>query len=151
MASSSQSRPRTPARRVVRGLLHPGCGPLVRVVVEGPAGRRAGLAVIDTGASISAVDRELAAELGLPSPGVASWHAVQGDGERAMSALRRGRVQITELAAHWELDLVEIAGLRDQVRGYKVLALLGWDLLGSCRLRLDGPAGAFELELPGRG
>lgn len=130
--------------RTVRGLLHPGSGPVVRIVLADIKG----LAVLDTGASISVVDKDLARALGLPSPGAAEWSGVTTGGGRSLAALRRTHLQFVGDPRAFELDMVEVGGLRKMVPGLDVLALLGWDFLEACRLMCDGPAGAFELTLP---
>ncbi len=129
---------------MVRGLLHPGCGPLVRVRLHG----RAGVALLDTGASASVVDRELARALELPSPGAAAWCGVSAEGGRSVAALRTVDLQIVGDARIFRLDMIEVAGIRGSVPGVDVLCLLGWDFLGSCTLFCDGPAGMFQLVLP---
>lgn len=136
----------------IHGLLHPACGPVLRVRVRSPTGAQAeGLAVLDTGASLSAIDRRVALDLGLPSPGAAEWHAVTDTGAaRAMAPLRRAAVQMMGDSQLFELDLIEVPSLQHAVRGSTVVALLGWNFLDRCRLVCDGPAGTFVLELPDR-
>jgi hypothetical protein len=128
----------SPAPTILRGLLHPAWGPLVRVTLrhaDGPA--REGLALIDTGASMSAVDRQAARELALPSPGAATFFAVTATGDRHGQDPR-----------YFKLDLIEVPDLHARVEGFHVVALLGWDFLGTCTLAFDGPAGTFTLGLP---
>ncbi|MEQ1503305.1 MAG: aspartyl protease family protein [Myxococcota bacterium] len=138
------SRPRA---TVIHGLLFPAFGPLVRGRMAGPDGRNAsGLVLIDTGATMSGVDRDVARELGLETHGAAEWRAVGGN--PAVAALRVGRLALGEDPRQWELDLIELAGLRSQIAGYTLIALLGWDFLDQCRVDLDGPARTFRLELP---
>jgi hypothetical protein len=132
---------------VIHGLLHPACGPVVRVHVDGTGSLR-GVAVLDTGASMSVIDRDVARQLELDSPGAAEWTGVTDSGERSLAALRRTRFGIAGDVRLFELDLLEARHVRDSVAGLDVLMLLGWDFLGACRLICDGPAGAFELQLP---
>ncbi|MEZ4318712.1 MAG: hypothetical protein R3F61_14455 [Myxococcota bacterium] len=132
---------------VIRGLLHPACGPVVRVHVEGSRSVL-GVGILDTGASMSVIDRDLARSLALESPGAAEWAGVTDSGARSMAALRRTRFGIAGDSRLYELDLLEAGGVRESVGGLDVLVLLGWDFLGQCRLVCDGPAGAFELQLP---
>lgn len=147
LESSLPSNAPTPHH--VTGLLHPAFGPLVRVTLRGWTGKTMnGVAILDTGASKSAVDREVAARLQLTSPGVASWQAVTDRGERAMSPLRRGTLALTGTVFSQQLDFVEVPGLAAKVQGYPLLVLLGWDMLTNCRLQLDGPAGTFKLQIP---
>lgn len=136
--------------RVVRGILHPAWGPLVRVHLHNPEHTRGhpGLAVLDTGASQSAVDQATALTLGLPSPGAATWFAVHEEEGRSVSPLRHGLLNIAGDSRVWDLQLIEVPRLAERVSGYDIVALLGWDVLGDCRLNLDGPAGSFALEIP---
>jgi len=108
----------------------------------------AGLAVLDTGASMSAVDRSVASELELCSTGVARWSAISATGQRPESPLRRARIGVVGDPRLWEMDLIEVPALTTAVVGIPILALLGWDFLAVCRLTCDGPAGTFSLELP---
>jgi hypothetical protein len=103
--------------------------------------------VIDTGASMSAIDKGAAAELSLPTFGAASWFAVTG-GDRPMAPLRRAQVRLGEGAIFWELDLLEVDGLDEAISGYRAILLLGWDFLRNCQLTVDGPAGTWSLQLP---
>ena len=137
----------TPA--MLRGLLHPAWGPLVRVRLRHPGGEGTdGLAILDTGASMSCVDQTAARDLQLDTPGAATWFAVSEAGGRAASALRRGQLQLHGDARLWELDLIEVPGLHDRVHGFRAVALLGWDFLQTCQLHIDGPAGTWALGLP---
>lgn len=132
----------------IHGLLYPAYGPLVRGRLVGPGGvSTAGLVLCDTGASMSAVDRDVARSLALPSPGAATWQGIGGDGA-GLAPLRRVRVVIEPDARQWELDLIETANLRSRIAGYTLVALLGWDFLDQCKLTIDGPARTFHLELP---
>ncbi len=137
------------SRPTLRGLLHPAWGPLVRVTLrhaDGPGTE--GLALIDTGASMSAVDRTAALKLGLPSPGAATFFAVTATGDRHLTPLRRGQLKLGRDPRYFELDLLEVPGLHARVEGFHVVALLGWDFLDACTLAFDGPAGTFTLGLP---
>lgn len=133
----------------LRGLLHPAWGPLLRVTLrhaDGPSTE--GLALIDTGASMSAVDRRAALDLGLPSPGAATFFAVTATGDRHVTPLRTGQLRLGQDPRYFELDLIEVPDLHARVEGFRVVALLGWDFLGACTLAFDGPAGTFTLGLP---
>ena len=120
----------------------------MRVRIHNETGNVHGVAVLDTGASISVVDRHVARAMGLPSPGAAEWMGVNATGERSMAALRRCQLEVVGDRRLHTLDLLEMPGLRVSVPGLHVVALLGWDFLGRCRLSCDGPAGAFEFVLP---
>lgn len=139
---------RPPVATLVRGLLHPACGPLVRISVHGQGAFRAGLAVLDTGATMSTIDKEVADALTCPATGVATWAAVQAVEGEHRSEMRQAAIEIQGDDRRFGLELIEIPGLHHAVQGYSVIALLGWDFLGHCKLSLDGPAGMFTLELP---
>lgn len=128
----------------LRGLLHPGSGPVLRVRI----GDVKGLAVLDTGASISVVDQALARRLGLPSPGAAEWAGVNAVGQRSQAALRTVHLGFAGDERLFAVDMIEVPGIREAVPGLSVLCLIGWDFLETCQLLCDGPAGAFELTLP---
>ena len=134
----------------IRGFLHPRCGPVLRAEVRAPSGLRThGLAILDTGATLSAVDREVAQTLGLPSHGAARWSAVTDTGEpHPVAPLRRAAVCLSDDPRLWELDLIEVPKLREAVPGKPVVALLGWNFLDQCVLECDGPARTFTLKLP---
>jgi hypothetical protein len=114
------------------------------VAIEG----QRGLAVLDTGASVSVIDRDLARYLALASPGAVDWAGVNALGMRSTAALRTAHVQIAGDPRLFALDMVEVPGIRDTVPGLDVLGLLGWDFLGACTLVCDGPQGTFTLQLP---
>ncbi|MFT4621511.1 MAG: hypothetical protein ACI8PZ_000163 [Myxococcota bacterium] len=129
-------------------MLHPALGPLVRVEIRGASGPSlTGLAVIDTGASMSAIDKTAAATLALPTFGAASWYAVTG-GDRPIAPLRRAQIRLGDVPVFWELDLIEVPDLNEAVAGYRALILLGWDFLQDCVVGLDGPSGTWTLQLP---
>lgn len=107
-----------------------------------------GVAVLDTGASMSVIDKSLARSLELVSPGFAEWSGVTESGERSVAALRETRFGLVGDQRLYEMNLLEAGGVRDSVAGLGVLLLLGWDFLGDCRLVCDGPVGTFELQLP---
>ncbi len=145
---------RRPVKRppvLLRGLLHPALGPVVRGAAGSPDGQRSlrGLLLVDTGASMSAVDQSVARALELPTHGAAEWRAITDHVGLAVAALRRCRLSLGDDPRAWELDLIEVPGLEHHVEGYRLLGLLGWDFLDQCRLTVDGPSRTFSLELPG--
>lgn len=101
--------------------------------------------LLDTGASLSVVDREVARGLALPSLRAAEWRAV-GSETVNHAPLRRARIQLGD-GPQWEMEMIE-ADLLRTVPGYTLIALLGWDFLIRCKLVVDGPGGTFDLELP---
>ncbi|MEZ4237889.1 MAG: hypothetical protein R3F59_17420 [Myxococcota bacterium] len=134
-------------RAPIAGLLYPAYGPLVRGRVVGEGGVAEGLVLVDTGASMSAVDRDIARTLRLPTHGAARWQPIGGD-PHEVAALRRARLELLPDPRHWELDLIEVADLSSRVSGYVLVALLGWDFLDQCTITIDGPSRTFRLELP---
>lgn len=116
---------------------HPSTGQLSR-----------GVAVLDTGASMSAIDREVARDLALPSPGYAQWFAVSDTGTQPASPLRTAQVVLAGDRRHWEIKFIEVPALAASLEGYTLMALLGWDFLRWCKLTCDGPNQVFDLELP---
>jgi hypothetical protein len=131
----------------IRGLFFPGIGPLLRARLHGPDASADGHVLVDTGASMSCVDRGIAQDLALPSTRAAEWRAV-GSASAVLAPLRTGRLAIPGDRRHWELELIEVPDLRHRVAGYQLVALLGWDFLDQCRLAVDGPGRVFTLELP---
>lgn len=122
---------------------------MLHVQLRAPNGQSAtGLAVLDTGASLSAIDRDVARELGLPTHGAAQWSAVSDTGHAAVAPVRRGAMQLGDDPRWFELELLEIPNLRSALPGSEVVALLGWNFLDQCRLECDGPQGTFVLTLP---
>lgn len=142
--------PTVKAPDTLRGLLHPAAGPVLRAHLHHrtSGAKLATQVLIDTGASMSAVDKGLAAQLALPSTQYATWKAVtEVEGEHA-SPLRDGGVQLWGDRRIFPLRFIEMPGLADRLEGYTVGVLLGWDFLQTCKLVIDGPAGSFSLELP---
>lgn len=133
--------------RILRGLLYPAYGPLVRGEIVSETASAPGLVLVDTGASVSAIDRDLAGELGLPTHGAAVWHAVSERPE-SVAPMCRARMRLGSDSRLWELDLLAVPNLRQHVRGYSLVALLGWDFLDQCKLEIDGPSRTFSLQLP---
>jgi hypothetical protein len=137
---------------VLRGLLHPAAGPLVRVRVLGPEGAIAdGLGLLDTGASASGIDCTVARSTNLPNVGASSWHGVTDSGERQSSAIRVGDIRVGDHPWLWELRMIELPHLGTSLEGAPIAVLLGWDFLERCKLTTDGPGGMFSLEMPAPG
>ncbi len=134
----------------LRGLLHPACGPVLSVTVRASGGAKTrGLAVLDTGASLSAIDREVALGLALPTHGAAQWSAISALGpDRPIAPLRTATLSLADDPRLWELELLEIPGLIQAARGSRVVALIGWNFLDQCVLSCDGPSRTFSLTLP---
>jgi hypothetical protein len=96
-------------------------------------------AVIDTGATNSAIDKKLIKELGLAQMGAHDGRAF----DRIIPDLPHyaGRIEIPELSWGWDLKTIHptngIPGFYD--------AVIGNDILGSCTLMVVGPAKRFTL------
>ncbi len=133
----------------IRGLLHPAAGPLLRAELHDRSGQAVPIrVVIDTGASMSAIDADLGRRLNLPSPGVATWRAITDAERDHMSPLRSAGLRVVPDRRIFPLDLIEVPALADRLEGFVIHVLLGWDFLQRCKLTIDGPAGSFSLELP---
>ena len=108
---------------------------------DGPDSRRLDgkKAVIDTGATNSAVDGELITELGLDQMGVQDSRAF--DREIPDVPYYAGRIEVPELSWGWSLKSIQatngIPGLYD--------AVIGNDILAGCTLMVIGPANRFTL------
>lgn len=140
---------RNAAPTIIRGLLHPTGVPIVRVEISGPSASPArGLAVLDTGATASGLDRSVATDLQLESPGFTEWHAIASGETRHQAPQRRARLRIGEDPRLWELDFIELENLNRGLEGYHVIVLLGWDFLDQCVFTCDGPSRTFSLTLP---
>lgn len=96
-------------------------------------------AVIDTGATNSAIDKELIDELGLAQMGAHDGRAF----DRIIPDVPHyaGRIEIPELSWGWDLKTIHptngIPGFYD--------AIIGNDILGSCTLMVVGPTKRFTL------
>lgn len=133
----------------LRGLLHPAAGPILRVQIHPPGGpKRGGLVVIDTGASMSAIDRGIARQLNLPSPRAATFRAITETEGEHLSAVRAAGLCFPPDRRVFSLEFIEVPALADRLEGFEICALLGWDFLQKCKLSCDGPAGSFSLDLP---
>jgi hypothetical protein len=102
------------------------------------------VALVDTGASCSCVDRNVIAGLGLGKRGTVSIHTPStGTGyiDRAQydACLVLGEGQAGALV--FTLPVIE-----SEFASQGFLALIGRDVLGSCMLVYDGPASKFTLE-----
>ena len=99
------------------------------------------VALIDTGASTSCIDEDLAESLGLPSHERDSLTGVIGEPYDARRFT--AHLYLPDLAHvyHWEFSGLPLKGrLRD------CHLLIGRDLLAFYRLQYDGPAGTVHLE-----
>jgi predicted aspartyl protease len=100
---------------------------------------RTGFALIDTGASITAVDEEVVASLGFQPIGQMKLATPS----RSMPAwLYAARLTCSERAVP-VLEVLDIVGCTLQPQGF--IALLGRNFLRKVVLHYDGPAGFFTL------
>lgn len=105
-------------------------------------------ALVDTGAALTCVRGDIAAQLQLASAGTlrifnVGAHLDQDSRERTTTK-RHVRVHIEGLGA-FDVEAAEVshfAGVDD----VDIVVLLGRDVLGHCVLTVDGPAGSFSLK-----
>ena len=99
-------------------------------------------ALIDTGASDSCVDSDLARDLGLP---IANRKDIAGLHASAMSNVHLAQVYVPGL------NLVidgQFFGVRLASGGHQHLAIIGRDILRHLRMTYDGTTGSVTLESP---
>jgi Aspartyl protease len=100
-------------------------------------------AMIDTGATGSAVSKDLAEELHLevigPEIGIGM------DGKPGPVPLRLGHITVPDLSCHWNRQILMQTGASQGL--YDVI--IGNDILQSCIFTVDGPAGRFTLRYVG--
>jgi predicted aspartyl protease len=95
-----------------------------------------GWALIDTGANVSGIDEQVAAQLGLQTTGPKKVHGIGGPG-----TANEHIVQIRLSGSGTALWLVVSAKLQ----GAGNIALIGTDILTECVFVFDGPNGTFSL------
>jgi len=135
-------------------------GPIVSVQIEVPqalatqlqrSGQAvpsavAGLALVDTGASISAVDITVIQHLGVQPVGIATVGTAGGPQQQAIFPARLSfpGTQVPSIEFN-ELLGANLAGQSVPGIGGNLIALLGRDLLEHFILIYNGPAGMFSL------
>jgi hypothetical protein len=102
------------------------------------------MGLIDTGASCSAVDRNLAAGLGLAAKGVVSVHPPT-TGARYIDLLQYD-VRMVLGAGQADALVLTLPIVESDFASEGFLALIGRDVLKSCRFTFDGPAETFTIE-----
>ena len=111
---------------------------LVRSGLPAPPARR-GFALIDTGASITAVDEDVVASLGIQPIGQMKLSTPSQSRPAWVYAVR---LSCSEVAMP-VLEVLDIVGCTLQPQGF--IALLGRNFLRKVVLVYDGPAGFFKL------
>lgn len=99
--------------------------------------------LVDTGASCSAVDRNLAAGLGLGAKGVVSVHTPT-TGSRYIDLLQ---YDVCMVLGEGQADalVLTLPVIESDFASEGFLALIGRDVLKSCKFTYDGPADAFTI------
>ena len=97
-----------------------------------------GFALIDTGATISAIDIAAAAQLGLKSIGRRPILTPAGPGQA-------DQFVFTIQLLPWGLNLNCVPGLGANLKEQGIVALIGMDILSQCVLTVNGPGGFFFL------
>ena len=116
--------------------------PVVSVTIRPLKGGFAisGPALIDTGATMTAIDLRVAQTYGFIASGsISVWTA---DGEESTNPMYE--VQLSGIADYAQDLVITSCSVLEQ----GVVALLGTDLLASCKLVYDGANGEFTLDSP---
>lgn len=98
------------------------------------------LAMVDTGASLSAIDASVARAMGLPQTGTSRVAGATGVANLPVHA---ASVVLRDAGARF--DPVRLAGIALQGTGFHLL--LGRDILSDLNLDYRGPAGSFALRM----
>lgn len=106
-------------------------GPLITVYIYGPHGKAQCLAQLDTGATFSAVDSHIAAELDLPTTG--RTMTINGLG---------GSVELKTVDARIDFGpepfTVTLPVLASDLSRHTFKAIIGWDILSRYRVTFGG-------------
>lgn len=100
-----------------------------------------GIAVIDTGASITCIDREVIAKLNVPAVGYTDVFTPSGS-ERQNTHPAKFSFPGTKLP---EINFSAV--LASKLKEQKIIALIGRDVLSHFILMYNGPAGIFTLAI----
>lgn len=132
-------------------------GPLLQVEVHVPAALAAvmsntgqtipapitGWALIDTGATLTAVNADTATQLGVSPVGVASGGTAGGQVQHSLYPVR-----LMFPGTGLDIEFGQAAGVNltgQVVGGHQIVALIGRDVLAGCVLTYNGPGGMFSL------
>lgn len=101
-------------------------------------------ALIDTGASCSAIDSQLVARLNLQYNGLVHVHTPStGEDHQALEQYDAALVFVDpDSGEHFYITLAVIS---TELHHQGFDALIGWDVLSRCDLHVYGPDGTFEL------
>ena len=97
-----------------------------------------GLGLIDTGATISAVDASVISKLGVNPVGIANVGTASGPQQQYVYPIR---IVLTQLGL--AIDYSQVTGAN--LSGQNLVALLGRDFLQNILLIYDGPSGEFTI------
>jgi hypothetical protein len=117
--------------------------PRQAALLDAPPEPVKGKALIDTGASISAIDRNVAERLGLQP---INRVPIRACGDAAPFWAPTYLVLFTFAARDLEDRTVAVVGLPLSRKQGDEVALIGRDLLRTARFSYDGPAGGFSLD-----
>ncbi len=103
-----------------------------------------GLALIDSGASATCIDDEVAMRAGLPAVDTARMSSASGPSEVSVYA---GKITLVQRGST-SSDVVAIQTLRAlgvNINGQGIIALIGRDILNSCIMIYNGPEAQYTL------
>ena len=124
------------------------------MVVASGARAVEGLALVDTGATLSMIRPDVALVVGAPSAPEVRVHGLQPD-ERSTAAPRfvravRVTLRIPGSQVEAAVDAVCVP-FGEAVRREDIVAILGRDVLGKVQLDWDGPKGSFSIRVAASG
>ena len=99
-----------------------------------------GQALIDTGASTTCVDEDVARQLALPTVDVARMSSASGQSEQSVHP-----VQLD--VAHSDLIIESAKSIAADLDDQGLVALVGRDMLSQCTLHYNGLTGDFTLSM----
>ncbi len=100
-----------------------------------------GIGLIDTGASITAVDVSIIQQLGIQPVGISNVYTPQGSAQQELFPIKLtfiGGLPIT-------INFSSVLG--SELRNQGIIALIGRDVLSNCILIYNGTAGHFSLSM----